>query len=60
MRILQLINRIPWPLTDGGAIGYYNAIKGYHDAGCEVTVFALNTHKHYVEKLPAELTKLAT
>lgn len=60
MRILQLINRVPWPLTDGGAIGYFNAIKGYHDAGCEVTVLALNTHKHYVETLPPELTKLAT
>ncbi|MES2779889.1 MAG: glycosyltransferase family 4 protein [Bacteroidota bacterium] len=60
MRILQLINRVPWPLTDGGAIGYFNTIKGYHDAGCEVTVLALNTHKHYVEKLPYELTQLAT
>jgi glycosyltransferase involved in cell wall biosynthesis len=60
MRILQLINRVPWPLTDGGAIGYYNAIKGYHDAGCDVTVLALNTTKHYVELIPNELLSIAT
>lgn len=59
MRILQLLNRIPWPLNDGGAIGYYNFIKGYHDAGCEVTVAAFNTTKHQVDHLPLELTQIA-
>jgi glycosyltransferase involved in cell wall biosynthesis len=59
MRILQLINRVPWPLKDGGAIMYYQYIKGYADAGCEVTVAALNTTKHYVETLPEELTSMA-
>lgn len=59
MRILQILNRVPWPLKDGGSIGYYNFIKGYHDAGCEVTVAALNTSKHYVETLPDDLTGIA-
>jgi glycosyltransferase involved in cell wall biosynthesis len=60
MRILQILNRVPWPLRDGGSIGYYNMIKGYHDAGCEVTVAAMNTTKHYVKILPPELTGIAT
>ncbi len=59
-RILQILNRVPFPLKDGGSIGYYNYTKGYHDAGCEVTVAALNTSKHYVKKLPKELTDIAT
>jgi glycosyltransferase involved in cell wall biosynthesis len=61
MRILQIVNRVPWPLKDGGALGYYNYIKGYHDAGCEVTVAALNTSKHFVkmDELPADVKRLA-
>jgi glycosyltransferase involved in cell wall biosynthesis len=59
MRILQLINRVPWPLKDGGSIMYYNYIKGYKDAGCDVTIAAFNTTKHYVEHIPAELTSIA-
>lgn len=61
MRILQLINRVPWPLKDGGSIGYYNFIKGYHDAGCRVDVAALNTSKHHVDmlQLPPELSEVA-
>jgi len=61
MKILQIINRVPWPLKDGGSIGYYNYIKGYHDAGCEVTVAALNTSKHFVDMnlLPDEVKKIA-
>lgn len=49
MRILVLLNRIPWPLNDGGAIGSYHFVKGYADAGCEVTCLAMNTTKHYVD-----------
>jgi len=62
MRILQIMNRVPWPLKDGGALGYYQYTKGYAEAGCEVTVCALNTNKHHVnmEALPNELTSIAT
>ncbi len=49
VRILVLLNRIPWPLNDGGAIGAYNFVKGYAEAGCEVTLLAMNTTKHFVE-----------
>lgn len=61
MRILQLLNRVPWPLKDGGSLGFFNYTKGYHDAGCEVTVAAMNTSKHFVdmEQLPADVKKLA-
>lgn len=61
MRILQIINRVPWPLKDGGALGYFNYIKGYHDAGCEVTVAALNTSRHFVDMalLPGEVKCIA-
>lgn len=59
MRVLQLMNRIPWPLNDGGSIGYYNFTKGYADAGCEVTVMSFNTSKHYVANLSNELLNIA-
>ncbi len=61
MKILQIINRVPWPLKDGGALGYFNYIKGYHDAGCDVTIAALNTSKHFVnmDELPEEVKKMA-
>jgi glycosyltransferase involved in cell wall biosynthesis len=49
LKILVLLNRIPWPLNDGGAIGTYYFVKGYADAGCDVTCLAMNTTKHYVD-----------
>ena len=49
MRILVLLNRIPFPLNDGGAIGSYHFVKGYVDAGCDVSCLAMNTTKHYVD-----------
>ena len=49
MRILVLLNRVPYPLNDGGAICSYYSVKGYIDAGCEVTCLAMNTSKHYVD-----------
>lgn len=61
LRILQIMNRVPWPLKDGGALGFFNYVKGYHQAGCSVTVCAINTHKHWVEMelLPPEVKQLA-
>jgi glycosyltransferase involved in cell wall biosynthesis len=49
LNILILLNRIPYPLNDGGAIGAYNFVKGYAQAGCKVTILAMNTSKHFVE-----------
>lgn len=61
MRILQVCNRIPYPPKDGGAIGFYNFIKSYHDLGQDLTLLAFNTYKHYWEPgtLPEAFTKLA-
>lgn len=50
IRILILLNRIPYPLNDGGAIGAFNFVKGYAEAGCKVTMLAMNTSKHFVDE----------
>ncbi|MFY8000675.1 MAG: glycosyltransferase family 4 protein [Candidatus Kapaibacteriota bacterium] len=47
MRILTVLSRIPYPLTDGGAILSYNTLKFLHRAGHELHVVALNTNKHF-------------
>lgn len=54
MRILELVNRVPWPLTDGGAIGVHYYLEGYLKAGCALSLLAMNTTRHWValEKLP--------
>lgn len=56
MRILQLANRLPWPLKDGGAIGIYNLALGYASNGMQVTMFAFNTNKHKIDhnQLPVQ------
>ena len=46
---MVLLNRVPYPLNDGGAICSYYSLKGYADAGCDVTCLAINTTKHYVD-----------
>jgi polysaccharide biosynthesis protein PslH len=52
MRILSILNRIPLPLTDGGAICSYNTAKFLHAAGHHLTILALNTNKHYHNPAP--------
>lgn len=61
MKILQLMNRFPWPLKDGGALGYYNFTKAYHEAGIDLHVLCFNTSKHQVdfEQIPNEVKALA-
>lgn len=49
LKVLVLLNRVPYPLNDGGAIGAYNFVKGYAEAGCEVTILTMNTARHYVK-----------
>lgn len=48
MRILQLMNKVPWPPKDGGAIACMNMTKGFSMLGHEVTVLSMNTSKHHV------------
>lgn len=62
LRVLILLNRIPFPLNDGGAIGAFSFVKGYAESGAEVTALAMNTAKHFVERslLKDSLLKYAT
>jgi glycosyltransferase involved in cell wall biosynthesis len=60
MRILQLMNKFPWPPTDGGAIACMNMTKGFSMLGHEVTVLSMNTSKHHVnlEDVPDSFRQL--
>lgn len=62
LQVLHIINRVPWPVKDGGTLAHYNLLKGLHAAGCKVTVAALNTTKHFtpINTLPAHFTDLCT
>lgn len=54
MRILQLCKKFPYPPHDGEVIAINSMTAGFHEAGVEVTVLAINTRKHYFdpEQLP--------
>lgn len=56
MNILQLCNKVPYPPKDGGCLAMHALTDGLTNEGNKVTVFAINTSKHFVEieKLPAE------
>jgi len=60
MRILQLTPRMPYPLTDGGAIGIFNITKWLNILGHQVTLitFPLGTIRSNQEALK-ELEKYA-
>ena len=49
MRVLLLTNRVPFPADGGYAIVVYHTIKALVDLGCEVTLFSLNTTKHFIK-----------
>lgn len=61
-KILLLTLRIPYPPNDGGALATFELIKALGIQGHEVTLFAINTPKHYsqIEKLPNEFTQFLT
>jgi glycosyltransferase involved in cell wall biosynthesis len=46
LNILQISNRVPFPLNEGGTIGIFNYTKGFSQAGCDVTLLALDAKKH--------------
>jgi len=50
MRILQLANKVPWPPKDGEAIAILTLSKGFFLHGHQVTVLAMNTDEHHIEK----------
>jgi glycosyltransferase involved in cell wall biosynthesis len=61
MKILQVSNRVPWPLNEGGTIGIYNYTRAYHELGLEVTLYCLDGIKHNTPLAEAttELSKYA-
>jgi len=54
------MNRIPYPLNDGGSLGIHYYMKGYLDAGVQLSVLAMNTSRDYVpiNNLPPIYKKL--
>lgn len=42
MKILIILNRIPWPTYDGGSLANYNLIKGLFDSQVSLKILALN------------------
>src|ERR1700730_17817149 len=57
-KILILTNRIPYPLKDGGNLAMNAMIEGYHGAGWQVYLLAMNTTRHYIRH--EQLKKLFT
>jgi glycosyltransferase involved in cell wall biosynthesis len=48
MKVLLITNRVPFPADGGYAIVVNQTIKALKDLGCELTLFSLNTTKHFV------------
>ncbi len=57
MKLLQLVNKVPFPAIDGGAIAVSNLTSGFSDHGHTVIMLAMNTSKHYCkpEDLPIDI-----
>ena len=49
MRILQVTNKVPYPVKDGGAIACMNLTRGFAVLGHQVTVLSMNTAKHHID-----------
>ncbi len=47
MKILQLCKKFPYPLKDGESIAVTTLSRALHELGCEVSLLAMNTRKHY-------------
>ena len=57
-KILIITNRVPYPLKDGGNLAMHAMIEGYHNAGWQVYLLAMNTSKHHIAHIA--LKKLFT
>ncbi len=49
MKVLQLCKKFPFPLKDGESIAVTYLSKAMVNQGCEVTLLAMNTSKHYTD-----------
>ncbi len=61
MRILQVTNKVPYPVKDGGAIACMNLARGFSLLGHKVTILAMNTLKHHISlnEIPESVKELA-
>ncbi|MDX1939763.1 MAG: glycosyltransferase family 4 protein [Saprospiraceae bacterium] len=61
MKILQLCKKFPYPLKDGESIAVNSLSKSFHELGCEITLLAMNTSKHYFDlrRLPEHFNHYA-
>lgn len=50
MKILQLYNRVPHPLHDGGALAVHAMSQGLREAGADVRLFCLNASRNRVDE----------
>jgi polysaccharide biosynthesis protein PslH len=59
MKILQLCKKFPFPLKDGESIAVTYLSQALESAGCEVSLLAMNTSKHYfdIAQLPASFNQ---
>ena len=55
MKILQLCKKFPYPLKDGESIAVTYMSKALNELGCELTLLAMNTVKHFydIQDLPS-------
>ena len=61
MKILQVSSRLPYPLTDGGAIGIYNITKALAHAGHAVTLVTFPLESQALtEQALRDLSRFAT
>ncbi len=49
MKILQLCKKFPFPLKDGESIAVTYLSRAMQNMGCEVSLLAMNTTKHYFD-----------
>lgn len=61
MRILQICNKFPYPLKDGGVIAAFTMFKGFYLLQHSVTVAAINTSKHFTNilEIPHNIASMA-
>ena len=55
MKLLVLTKKFPFPLKDGESLAIHGLTKSLSELGCEVSLLAMNTSKHFYEgtALPA-------
>jgi polysaccharide biosynthesis protein PslH len=62
MKILQLCKKFPYPLKDGESIAVTSLSRSLHRLGCDISLLAMNTRKHYfpISQLPAHFNHYST